>query len=414
MKQIILTRIYSTLTHVAFHLSQIKRERLAQQTGCSFSDESYFTRHAVGLKSVGVSLVAGICLIAAEASAKTYSKFKVGNWQGSIQINSQTGAFTHCVASAHYKSGISLLFSVNKNQQWSVGFSKVSWALPQGGQKEVRYQIDGGEILSGVAVAVTPQVARLSLPGNISLFNHMRRGRLLKVAVGDDVLEFKLTSTGRLLKTLTNCAFRNRGLVTQTGGAASGHSKSAFAPPTSSNLFSAKSISNDPRPITEGGERITNRNQRRFQATGHAQNIIKQIGVTAKFLSPEGAPGLYELYDSVWQMSNFTGALRVVPMNDIAAIDAKLLADERARCSGAFDTRNKPASVSGIDGKMRLASCARTDGSKWTALHTIYPRRDGTTYVMTIFTAKEKLENVLKVGETFGKLAIEQAARSRS
>ena len=167
------------------------------------------------LVALRMSLVAVIALFfsSQQSDAKLYKRFKVNAWKGGIYTDNKTGEFSHCVASAKYKSGITLFFSVTRTFNWQVGFSKPSWKLTVGNKYPVRYQVDRHKVFSGKARAVTKVLAVVKLPAKAKLFNQMRRGRLLKVKAGDDLLKFKLTSTKKLLSRLLRCAKRNKYLV---------------------------------------------------------------------------------------------------------------------------------------------------------------------------------------------------------
>ena len=50
-----------------------------------------------------------------QAEAKPIKTFKVGAWNGTVQVSSKTGEFTHCTGTARYNSGIKLIFSINRD-----------------------------------------------------------------------------------------------------------------------------------------------------------------------------------------------------------------------------------------------------------------------------------------------------------
>jgi len=60
-----------------------------------------------------------IALLILSVSAVTargpYGSVKIGNWSGGAYTNDQTGAFTGCVASAPYQSGITVIVMVSAN-----------------------------------------------------------------------------------------------------------------------------------------------------------------------------------------------------------------------------------------------------------------------------------------------------------
>lgn len=67
-----------------------------------------------------------IALLILSASAVTargpYGSVKIGNWSGGAFTHDTTGAFTGCVASAPYKSGITVVVMVSPEVTWNLGF----------------------------------------------------------------------------------------------------------------------------------------------------------------------------------------------------------------------------------------------------------------------------------------------------
>ena len=149
-----------------------------------------------------------VFLTAQPAAAAEIKPLRVGSWTGGAYTNDQTGAFSHCAASAEYRSGIVLLFSVTRDQQWSMGFSKPSWQLTPGKEYPVQYKVDRGRVLEGTAVARSKSLAQVMLPAKNNLFHSFRRGKILRVGAAQEVLEFALTGTSRMLSRLLRCSER--------------------------------------------------------------------------------------------------------------------------------------------------------------------------------------------------------------
>jgi hypothetical protein len=64
------------------------------------------------------------------AFAKPIRLFNVANWKAGAYAKDATDQFSHCAASARYKSGITVYFSINRSFEWSMGFSNPTWKLP--------------------------------------------------------------------------------------------------------------------------------------------------------------------------------------------------------------------------------------------------------------------------------------------
>ncbi|MEM7302697.1 MAG: hypothetical protein AAF468_16595 [Pseudomonadota bacterium] len=353
-------------------------------------------RSSIIFASIGAA-IAATAFMTESAEAKTYQTFSVGAWKGTVQVDAQTGQFTHCTGSARYRSGIKLIFSISRNQKWGVGFSKDSWALNQGSTYNVRYQVDRRIIRSGQATAMTENMAMIRLPGSSRLFYEMRRGRLLKVAAGNDVLKFSLKSTNRLLKSLLRCSVANRNLVANVGN---------NTPLASNEPFD--DVKRQPVATTQNDTKVEWMSETRQRAIA----LMKEVGVKISFVSPQESPALYRNYDTVWQMGKFMGTMRVFPFADGNDIIETFVKVERSRCEGSFETRSKPSSVNGTPVQMASAICVKSDGSQWSAFYAVYPRSNGTNYMLTAFTATATLPDTLKIGEYLTKIAVRQASSS--
>lgn len=166
---------------------------------------------------VTLAAAAGIAFGATAASSAEIAKLRIGNWQGGAFSNDQNGTFSHCAASARYKSGITLVFSVSNDRVWSMGFSSSTWNLNRGSSYPVRYWVDNGEVLNGTAYAKTDKLAQVILPANSSLFGAFRYGQMLRVAAEQQTLAFRLTDTSELLNALLQCS-RDYGNYRAGGG----------------------------------------------------------------------------------------------------------------------------------------------------------------------------------------------------
>lgn len=148
------------------------------------------------------------------ARAERISNFKIGNWDGGAYTHSGSGAFSHCAASASYRSGTTLVFSIHKDLTWAFGLVNRNWKLKPGETYEVRYWIDRGRPFFGTAEVVAANQVKVPMPGNDRLFGAVRRGRLMTVDAANQTMQFALTSTNRMLSALFDCAryWRSRNL----------------------------------------------------------------------------------------------------------------------------------------------------------------------------------------------------------
>jgi hypothetical protein len=152
------------------------------------------------------ALGGALSLAACAAGAAELNSVKVGNWKVAAYSDDASGGFSHCASHAAYRSGVGLLFSVNKNLDWSLGFQAQRWSMKKGESYEVRYQVDNGPVRTSKAVAITATLVQMDLPDQASIFNEFRYGRVLKAEGGDERLNFALTDTQFMLAEVLRCA----------------------------------------------------------------------------------------------------------------------------------------------------------------------------------------------------------------
>ncbi len=156
----------------------------------------------------GILVLAAAITIAHSSQASHAAKIAPltsGAWTGGAYSSNQTGEFSHCAVSSRYKSGVSLLFSVTKQGNWTMGVSKPSWDFNPGNSYGIRFQVDRGQILNGTAKARNNNLVQIGLPTNSKLFRHFRYGKQLKIETANKLFRFNLTGTETMLKKLVRC-----------------------------------------------------------------------------------------------------------------------------------------------------------------------------------------------------------------
>jgi hypothetical protein len=70
-----------------------------------------------------LATLAALTLGQSVASADTIRNFNIGNWLAGAYSFHGSRNFSHCAASASYRSGISMFFSINREFQWKLAFA---------------------------------------------------------------------------------------------------------------------------------------------------------------------------------------------------------------------------------------------------------------------------------------------------
>ncbi|WP_422374927.1 hypothetical protein [Roseibium sp.] len=222
-------------------------------------------------------VIACLTLFAGLASAKAaiVENFRLGGWNGSAFTDDQSGRFSTCVASATYKSGITLYVQVDTSYNWAIGFSAPHWNMPVGSDIPLQYRIDRGGWQSGVAKATSKDLARMQMPEGGYIITRFRRGRTLYVYDGAYNYEFRLTGTSRLMARLAKCVEQN----TARYGVAPGVANAA---PAQGGLGQTAPAQSNNASSTVGDPQLT------VEATQALFNLMGNAGISGLQLKPDG------------------------------------------------------------------------------------------------------------------------------
>lgn len=209
--------------------------------------------------------------------AATVENFRIGGWNGSAFTDDQSGLFSTCVASATYRSGITLYVQVDTTFSWALGFSSPNWNMEVNSDIPLQYRIDRGDWQQGVAKATSKDLARMQMPQGGYIITRFRRGQTLYVYDGTNNYEFRLTGTSRLMARLARCVEQNSAKY----GAAPGMPDTAASNP-SGGL-------GQPAPEQETApSSSTNEPQLAVEATQALFNLMGSTGLTGLKLIPDG------------------------------------------------------------------------------------------------------------------------------
>src|SRR5262245_6310715 len=147
-------------------------------------------------------------LLAAVGSVEArgpYGTINVGNWKGGAFTNDQTGAFSHCGATAVYQSGIIFLVMIDGTPSWSLGFAHDNWSLSGGQSFPIALTFDGGPAVNVQGVAISNKLVRVPMPDSSSLINQFRKAKSMTAYAQGQLFQFNRDQTAQLLPTLINC-----------------------------------------------------------------------------------------------------------------------------------------------------------------------------------------------------------------
>lgn len=158
------------------------------------------------LKSLVAACVLQVGLAGAAHAAGPFGSVNIGNWIGGAFSNDETGAFSHCAATAPYANGVILVVGYNAAGIWSLAFASPSYRFKQGENAAIDVIFDGQEQARLFATANQPNMLTAVMPVNV--VRTFQKGSLMVATTGRTVLNFDLTSAGPVIAALANCVTR--------------------------------------------------------------------------------------------------------------------------------------------------------------------------------------------------------------
>ncbi len=313
--------------------------------------------------SILTAVLAATIFLMCAAPAATLRQFKVGDWSAGAYSNDSTREFSHCAASGIYGSGISVVFAINRDFHWSMGFAHPGWKLRPGEVFDVAFTVDDMQPIMAKARTVKNLLVEVDLDDSSELFARFRRGRVLRVAAASQVFSFTLTGTSQLLPALLACA-ANRGSAT----------------PVASNPFATRAVkSNAANSGTPDRARET------AEATALAANLLSAAGITGfTLLGPSDRPEIKG--DARWLQGDVLGTINInpnVPPGEFKNIPAYLIGNDAKACKGTFFSGAIPDDAAEIG---RVFTTCQVDGDTSTAYYLAVPRRAGGAYLIATFS----------------------------
>ncbi len=156
------------------------------------------------LRAIGTIVL--LMLSASSVTARgPYGSVKIGNWSGGAFTNDQTGAFTGCVASAPYRSGITVFVMVSANVTWNLGFLHNGWSLKPGSTFPIVLTFDGRPPFNVDGRVISAHSVSVDMPDTSDLIKQFRASTTMSAFAQGNLFQFSLDKTSILLPALVNC-----------------------------------------------------------------------------------------------------------------------------------------------------------------------------------------------------------------
>lgn len=322
-----------------------------------------------GMKRASLTAMLLIALLSVGAEAKPLGKTtKIGDWNLGAFSNDQTQRFSHCGAWGGYRSGITLFFLVTRDYQWAIAFQSPTFAATPGQNIRFRISLDDSNADEVEAYALGRDFVRVGLAPTSALYKRFMSANVLRMYTADNVHEFNLTNTSKLLPALLKCV------------------GDRLHPPPLNAQGPAQQRPSDPRTAAVSPTAP----DLRAEITSLAANLLSEAGVSGFRLSTGDNKTSVS-----WSSPGGNGVLLVMlesaEVKRPSDLTPKLISIAAEKCKGKFLSGAMPEE----NGAARsFSSCQIGTGEPTTGYYITVPRSAGGHYViMTWPTAGTSLKS---------------------
>jgi len=301
------------------------------------------------------------------------SKLETG--QGGAFTHDTTGAFTACIASAPYKSGITVFVMVSANMTWNLGFSDDRWSVMPGTSFPIVLTFDGRPPFNVNGRPISKNTVSVDMPDNSALISQFRASKTMSAFAQGNLFQFNLERTGILLPALVNCVqtVNREGLAgvknfilpdRQPAAVARGTSPSS-PPDTGSSLRPASG------PSTP---------ELQLEAVQLASNFIMKASLSnPRILSRDETPTTLVNNGAAWKSDDAIGFVRIIPAEaGVKGLDvaSTIVANDAKDCKGKFASARNSELVDSDVIFRGMSSCEDSERSN-ISQYFIVPRKAG-------------------------------------
>ncbi|MDB5584548.1 MAG: trypsin-like serine protease with C-terminal domain containing [Bradyrhizobium sp.] len=320
--------------------------------------------------------ICAVALLILSASAVTargpYGSVKIGNWSGGAFTHDTTGAFTGCVASAPYKSGITVVVMVSPEVTWNLGFVNSNWSLKTGATFPIVLTFDGRPPFNVNGRVISANSVSVDMPDTSDLIKQFRASTTMSAFAEGNLFQFNLDKTGILLPALVNCV----ATVKRDGVAGARDfvlpqrppataARTAPAPQTGSSLTPASGPSTPELQI---------------EAMEFASNFILKAALNnARVLSRAETPPTLVNNGAAWRSDDAIGFVRILPtQGGLKGLDvaSAIVANDAKDCKGKFASARNSELVDSDVVFRGMSSCEDSERAS-ISQYFILPRKKG-------------------------------------
>jgi hypothetical protein len=316
--------------------------------------------------------ICAIALLILSASSVTargpYGSVKIGHWSGGAFTNDQTGAFSGCVASAPYKSGITVFVMVSANVSWNLGFSHNGWALKPGTAFPIVLTFDGRAPFNVEGKVISAHSVSVEMPDTSDLIKQFRASTTMSAFAQGNLFQFNLDRTGVLLPALVNCVVTvNRdGIAGARDFVLPAVAARAGAPPQTGSSLTPASGPSTP--------------ELQLEAMEFASNFILKASLNnPRVLSRSETPPTLVNNGAAWRSDDAIGFVRIIPaQGGLKGLDvaSAIVGNDAKDCKGKFASARNSELVDSEVVFRGMSSCEDSERAS-ISQYFILPRKKG-------------------------------------
>jgi hypothetical protein len=302
-----------------------------------------------------------------------YGSIKIGNWSGGAFTHDETGAFTSCIASAPYKSGITVFVMVSANIAWNLGFSDNRWSLTPGKSFPIVLTFDGRPPFNVNGNPISKNTVSVNMPDNSDLIKQFRASTTMSAFAQGNLFQFNLDKTGALLPALVNCVqtINRDGIAGAKDFVLPSRPPAAVArvsPPSSPD---SGSLRPDPGPSTP---------ELQLEAIQLASNFILKASLNnPRLLGRSEMPPTLVNDGAAWKSDDAVGFVRIIPAKiSVKGLDvtSTIVANDAKNCKGRFASARNSELVDSDVVFRGMSSCEDSERSN-VSEYFVVPRKAG-------------------------------------
>ncbi|CCE10401.1 conserved exported hypothetical protein [Bradyrhizobium sp. STM 3843] len=330
-----------------------------------------------------------VALVSPAQARGPYGSISAAGWSGGAYTDDKTGAFTSCIASASYKSGITFSVVVSKTYEWALAFIHPSWTLTPGQKFPIVLSFDGRNTFNVDGTVFSTNMVAVPMPVDSALVKSFRAAKTMSAFAQGNLFQFTLDGTAVMLPALVYCAKTvNQGGLAAATNFMAGVTRAAAVPHQPA-----------PPPVTATANAKPSRPQGasaelQLEAMQIASNFILKAALSHPSILGGGEKPVWLMPGGVaWKADNATGFVRIVPPEpnvDGLEVAAIIVGNDARDCKGKFISARNSELVDSQVVFRGMSSCEDSEKSDITE-YFIFPRKAGGFVLFSVITPTKAL-----------------------